>query len=102
MTDLELATELVEFVEEKFGSKIQNRSKIQSLWAGYGDIIRLELGNGMKMVAKYIVPAVREDETDALRAFKVRSYQVEESFYQHYGVRCKGWTIAKNSTAPLV
>lgn len=68
---------------------------IQSLWSGYGQIERLELsgGNHSSVVIKHIkLPNLRDHpqgwNTNLSHRRKIRSYQVEAYWYQHYAARC--------------
>ncbi len=68
---------------------------IQSLWSGYGQIVRLELSGGEypSVVLKHIkLPEAgnhpRGWNTDLSHQRKVRSYQVEAHWYQHYAAHC--------------
>lgn len=72
-------------------SSLRVGAKIQTLWSGYGEIIRLHL-EGCKqpsVVVKHIkFPAEAEHpgswNTNRSHMRKVRSYQVETHWYQNY------------------
>ncbi len=68
---------------------------VQSLWSGYGAIKRYDLANGK--VARVIVKEVRLAgqgghprgwNTDLSHQRKMRSYQVEQQWYQHFSQYC--------------
>ncbi|WOJ94117.1 oxidoreductase family protein [Congregibacter variabilis] len=74
---------------------IASSTVIQSLWSGYGEILRLELAGAVhpSVILKHIKPpkaAVhpRGWNTDISHDRKVRSYQVEACWYQNYAHRC--------------
>jgi len=74
---------------------IENSSVIQSLWSGYGHIVRLSLSGGAypSVILKHIkLPEAgshpRGWNTGLSHQRKIRSYQVEAYWYQHYAVDC--------------
>ena len=74
---------------------IDNSSVIQSLWSGYGQIVRLGLGGGnySSVVLKHIKLPDGGDHprgwnTGLSHQRKIRSYQIEAHWYQHYAGRC--------------
>ncbi len=77
-------------------TRFQVAEVIQELWSGYGRILRLRLEGGdsaSTVVAKHVrFPTAsnhpRGWNSDASHQRKVRSYQVETHWYQHYGARC--------------
>lgn len=76
---------------------IRSASVIQSLWSGYGEIVRLTLDGGEhpSVVLKHIkLPNAgrhpRGWNTGISHARKIRSYQVEARWYQDYAHRCDG------------
>ena len=69
---------------------------IQELWSGYGQILRLRLTGGahQSVVAKFInLPEESKHprgwNTNLSHQRKVRSYQVESYWYQHYNNQCQ-------------
>ncbi|GAF03003.1 oxidoreductase family protein [Saccharicrinis fermentans] len=69
--------------------------EIQSLWSGYGSIVRIGLkGSTIEgVVAKHVkMPQQNKHprgwNTDVSHLRKVKSYQVETSFYKNYAGRC--------------
>lgn len=68
---------------------------IQELWSGYGKILRLHLtgSSHQTVVAKFIdLPEASKHprgwNTDISHQRKVRSYEVESHWYQHYNDHC--------------
>ncbi len=69
--------------------------KIQSLWSGYGSIVRLKLRDCKTptVVAKHIqIPTINRHprgwNTDLSHNRKIKSYNVETHFYQNYANNC--------------
>jgi hypothetical protein len=74
---------------------IDNSTVIQSLWSGYGQIVRLELSGGThpSVILKHIkIPDAgnhpRGWNTGLSHQRKIRSYRVEAHWYQHYAADC--------------
>jgi len=74
---------------------ISSVSTIQSLWSGYGEIVRLELEGSAypSVILKHIKLPQEENHprgwnTDRSHQRKIRSYQVEASWYRDYAHRC--------------
>ena len=74
---------------------IRSTSVIQSLWSGYGEIVRLELAGGKhsSVILKHIkLPEAgshpRGWNTGRSHNRKIRSYQVEAHWYQDYAHQC--------------
>ncbi len=74
---------------------IDSSTVIQSLWSGYGQIVRLELSGGThsSVILKHIkLPDggnhPRGWNTGLSHQRKIRSYQVEAHWYQHYATHC--------------
>ncbi len=70
-------------------------NKIQDLWSGYGSISRVFLGDGAmrSVILKHIVPPTdanhpRGWNTDRSNQRKLRSYEVETSWYENFSERC--------------
>jgi len=79
------------------GSRRARRGeRIQSLWSGYGEIVRVHLDGAAypSVVVKDVHPPAtgrrgrKAARRDLGHARKVRSYEVEEAFYRHYAGRC--------------
>lgn len=62
--------------------------RVQSLWSGYGEIVRvaLEGAEARTAIVKHVRPPARAG--DVSHARKVRSYAVEAAFYASYAERC--------------
>lgn len=76
---------------------MRRRERIQSLWSGYGEIVRFDLSCAerpsviVKVVNARDVPRHPRGwsgETSHVR--KCRSYEVERHFYQEFSARCEG------------
>ncbi|XP_029928171.1 uncharacterized protein pkdc [Myripristis murdjan] len=72
-------------------SSLQVAAKIQTLWSGYGEIVRLQLEgcDRPSVVVKHVKFPEGSDHpggwnTDRSHRRKVRSYQVETHWYQNY------------------
>jgi len=82
-------------------TEITSVERIQSLWSGYGEILRLHLEFGLHLkegqhrsvVLKHIkLPQPSEHprgwNTDISHQRKLKSYRVETHWYQHFASRC--------------
>jgi aminoglycoside phosphotransferase (APT) family kinase protein len=73
-------------------SSARTRERIQSLWSGYGEILRVELhGAAMEtVIVKSVRPPARAraSATDAGHARKCRSYAVETAWYRTFAAQC--------------
>ena len=74
---------------------INSTTVIQSLWSGYGEIVRLELSGSSysSVILKHIKLPESGDHprgwnTNLSHQRKVRSYQVEANWYQNYAQHC--------------
>ena len=74
---------------------IRNATVIQSLWSGYGEIVRLELEGGTypSVILKHIqLPESgshpRGWNTGRSHQRKIRSYQIEAHWYQDFASQC--------------
>lgn len=91
-----LSEEVGECVRSLSGAKdIVGTELVQSLWSGYGQILRCQLVGGS--VASVVVKEVRwPDKKEHPRGWnsslgharKVRSYAVESNWYENYAHRC--------------
>lgn len=75
---------------------------MQSLWSGYGKILRIGLEGGSlpSVIAKLISPPSQKDHprgwnTNIGHQRKLRSYQVEENWYRNYNKETQNWRTAK-------
>ncbi|XP_034030230.1 uncharacterized protein pkdc isoform X2 [Thalassophryne amazonica] len=67
-------------------SSLHVGSRIQSLWSGYGEIVRLHLEGCHRpsVVLKHVRFPQEAEHTDLSHRRKIRSYQVETYWYQNY------------------
>lgn len=65
--------------------QVELETRLQSLWGGYGELWRVEL-DGTSAIVKSVRPP-RGDE-GASHERKLRSYDVEQAFYERYAARC--------------
>jgi hypothetical protein len=75
--------------------KVSSIESVQSLWSGYGEIVRLNLegGNTSSVIVKWIDPPLATNHprgwnTDASHQRKLNSYQVEMAWYRQWAQRC--------------
>ncbi|MEO0415080.1 MAG: phosphotransferase [Verrucomicrobiota bacterium] len=78
-------------------SSFQVTEQIQELWSGYGQILRLSLDGSdvSSVVVKHIHLPEQQNHprgwnSDKSHQRKVRSYEVENSWYKGYSQRCAG------------
>jgi hypothetical protein len=72
-------------------SRVVRSERIQSLWGGYGELVRVELAGGERSsaIVKRACPPQRSPKAeDASHARKCRSYDVETAFYRTLAARC--------------
>lgn len=76
-------------------NNIDKLTEVQSLWSGYGAILRISLSGGehSSVILKHIVLPQQSHHprgwnTDLSHQRKIQSYQVEAHWYQHYAHRC--------------
>ncbi len=87
---------LLAWVCERSGaSSAEFAECIQSLWSGYGEIVRVQLNGASvsSVVLKHIDPPTETNHprgwnTDRSHERKLRSYAVETAFYRDWGKRC--------------
>lgn len=80
----------LDWVARVVGGKSARRgARIQSLWSGYGEIVRVDIMGGEveSVIVKAIAPPARA-KSDVSDARKRRSYEVERAFYESYSSRC--------------
>jgi hypothetical protein len=74
------------------GGKARRGNRLQSLWGGYGEIVRVEIAGGAveSVIVKHVKPPARgaRSENDVSDARKRRSYEVERVFYEKFAGRC--------------
>ena len=61
--------------------------RVQSLWGGYGEIVRVALDDERTVIVKS-VSAPERPASDVSHARKQRSYDVEQAFYARYANEC--------------
>ena len=77
--------------------------EIQTLWSGYGKIVRVGLKGGLlkTVVAKYIILSNQNNHpkgwnTSVSHQRKVKSYEVEENWYRNYiNLSDEAWRVPK-------
>ena len=76
-------------------SSYHGEELIQSLWSGYGQILRVQLSGGSadSVILKHVKPPSAQDHprgwnSNRSHDRKVRSYEVETNWYQHWSNRC--------------
>lgn len=78
------------FVAEVTGAaKAERLERVQSLWSGYGEIVRVRLTGAPfeTVIVKHVDPP-RAPSSDVSHARKLRSYEVETAFYREWATRC--------------
>ena len=91
-----MASEAEELILKATGaSRCEEMATLQSLWSGYGAILRfgLEGGDRPSVIVKNVSPPSaaqhpRGWNTDRSHARKLKSYLVESAWYQDYAKRC--------------
>lgn len=81
---------MLDWIAEVTGARSARRlARIQSLWDGYGELLRVALDGGVAptAVVKRVAPPASESGT-ASDARKRRSYEVEARFYRCFAARC--------------
>ena len=80
------------FVLETTGAeRVTRTERIQSLWGGYGDLLRVHLhkSSDASVVVKWAKPPARaKDTSDVAHRRKCRSYDVELAFYRSFASLC--------------
>jgi hypothetical protein len=68
---------------------------VQTLWSGYGQLVRCRLQGGLQssVIVKHVRWPTKKDHprgwhSDLSHQRKVRSYEVETSWYQHHSAQC--------------
>jgi aminoglycoside phosphotransferase (APT) family kinase protein len=78
-------------IKEATGSDCNGKvNKLQSLWSGYGSILRCGVENykHKSIIIKHIsIPEIRTETTGHLR--KIKSYRVEAEWYKNYSEQSK-------------
>ena len=86
---------MLDWVQQATGSHDVRRGEtIQSLWSGYGEIVRLHLNQDSEsVILKHVNPPSeihhpRGWHSDISHARKLKSYDVEMHWYAHYSPQC--------------
>lgn len=68
-------------------SSVQSSERIQSVWSGYGQLVRFELAGAKlsSVVVKHVKPGKGDGRSHQR---KLRSYEVEQTWYQDWASRC--------------
>lgn len=81
------------------GTSVRSTESVQSLWSGYGEIVRLNLDGGYtsSVIVKWIDPPTNVNHprgwnTDISHQRKLQSYQVEMAWYQQWAQRCNTYS----------
>ena len=80
----------VAWVLHQTGSQgLLESTKLQNLWGGYGELLRLKLAGGPaeSVILKKVIPPSGDIETVSDQR-KRRSYSVEQAWYRHWAPRC--------------
>lgn len=81
---------MLDWIAEVTGARRARRGpQLQSLWGGYGELLRVELDGGVAptaVVKRVRPPAAAQETVSDLR--KHRSYEVEAAFYRDHAPRC--------------
>jgi hypothetical protein len=92
-----MALEMEQLIAEATGATGSREIEVvQSLWSGYGAILRYELEgiDRKSLIVKKVSPPQANEHhprgwnTDGSHQRKLKSYQVESAWYQHYAERC--------------
>lgn len=73
------------------GTRLAAMTRVQGLWDGYGEILRVTLAGGPRdtVIVKWVrPPPARGGDDDASRKRKCRSYDVESTFYRTVAAAC--------------
>ncbi len=86
--------DLAKYLQKYHHWSVKDEEAVQSLWSGYGQIIRVQLINGpaKSIIVKHI--NIQTDKkhprgwaTDLSHQRKLKSYQIERHWYQHYAAK---------------
>lgn len=79
-------------LEQLEAQELEVMEQIQTLWSGYGSIVRYRVIGGKvgTVIIKHIKPPLKENHprgwnTNISHQRKLKSYQVESAWYQNYG-----------------
>lgn len=87
--------ELRDLVAGLLGEAVCDVAPVQSLWSGYGQIVRMHVRSGRSVIVKCVRPPSvsrhpRGHDTGRSHERKLRSYQVEQTFYEEFAPHCGG------------
>jgi len=88
-----MSDETWSWVRQLTGARAARRGeRIQSLWSGYGEIVRVELDGTADptVIVKRVDPPRHADDGASSRSHerKLRSYRVEAAWYRDWAERC--------------
>lgn len=89
-SDYEPPSSMLRWVQEVTGARsVERGEKLQTLWGGYGAIVRVRLEGGPAptVIVKQVRPP-RGAEGDRSHQRKLRSYDVERAWYRGWSARC--------------
>jgi len=76
-------------------TQVQQQDTLQSLWSGYGSIVRVVTDSAVhhSIIVKHIQPPAAQQhprgwQGEVSNNRKLRSYEVEANWYQHYAGNC--------------
>jgi len=74
--------------------RVIEREPLQTLWSGYGEILRVHLEGAERtsVIVKHVTPGSGRGRSHER---KLRSYDVERAFYRRYAERCSGCRVAR-------
>lgn len=74
--------------------RLKRKGRLQSLWSGYGEVVRYRRADGRPVVVKHVDPSGGEGghprgwNTNRSHARKLRSYAVEHAWYGQWASLC--------------
>lgn len=100
-----------DWVQARTGREVTGAMRVQSLWGGYGELLRVGVEGGGTFMLKRVVPPGSADSESDRR--KKRSYQVEQAWYRQgaprtdetcrvakcFGTRADGLLLLEDLTA---
>ncbi|MFG0255852.1 MAG: phosphotransferase [Rhodopirellula sp. JB053] len=95
-SDFERSPELCQWLLQALSAQdIVSVQRLQSLWSGYGEIVRVELSGGPEksVIVKYVSPPTQKNHprgwnTSRSHERKLRSYEIESNWYRSWSDRC--------------
>lgn len=77
------------WAEAALGEPVRGARSVQSLWGGYGELLRVTTRSGRTAILKHIAPPPVRGRADRGHDRKLRSYRAEMAFYRHAAPRCR-------------